>query len=161
MICISGTPGTGKSSVLSALSKLGYKCSELSDLSSVCVVGIEDGEKIIDVNCLKKIDFDGIVAGHLSHYMRCDAVIILRSHLKDLENRLKLRGYSKKKIMDNVEAEAIDLIGYEAEEMHPGKVSEILNENLDETIYKILQIIENKKSYDDKIDLSEEIMLWY
>jgi len=161
MICISGTPGTGKSSILSALSRMGYKCSELSDLSSGCEVGIENGERIIDASCLKKIDFDGIVAGHLSHYMKCDTVIILRSHLKDLESRLKSRGYSKDKMMDNIEAEAIDLIGYEAEEMHPGKVSEIVNDNLDETVNKVLQIIENKKSYDDKIDLSEEIMLWY
>jgi len=161
MICISGTPGTGKSSVLSAFSKMGYKCSELSDLSLGCEVGIENGERIIDVSCLKKIYFDGIVAGHLSHYMKCDTVIILRSHLKDLESRLKSRGYTKDKMMDNIEAEAIDLIGYEAEEMHPGKVSEIVNDNLDETVNKVLQIIENKKSYDDKIDLLEEIMLWY
>ncbi len=161
MICISGTPGTGKSSVISALKDKGFKCSELNDLSAECEIGIEDGERVIDTDCLKNIHFEGIIAGHLSHYMKCDYVIVLRSHLKDIERRLKLRGYSNEKIMDNVEAEAIDLIGYEAEEIHPGNVSEILNEDLDETVNKVLDIINGGKRYCDNIDLSEEILLWY
>lgn len=161
MICVTGTPGTGKSTVLERLSAKGYKCSELLDIADKCITGIEDNEKIIDTSCLSQIKFEGIVVGHLSHYMKCKSVIVLRSHLKDLEERLLSRGYSREKIMDNVESEAIDLIGYEAEELHKGQVYEILNENIDETVNKVIKIIEGKVKQSEKIDLTEEILLWY
>ncbi len=161
MICITGTPGTGKSSVINALKSRGYTCYEMIDVASDCITGEENYEKVTDTECLKNKKVDGIVAGHLSHYMKCDKVIVLRSHLLDLEKRLSSREYDKRKIMDNLEAEAIDLIGYESEKLHPGNVYEVLNSNIDETVNKVLLIIAGNAESGGRIDLVEEIMLWY
>jgi broad-specificity NMP kinase len=46
-----------------------------------------------------------IIDSHLSHYIRCDLCIVLRTNLKDLKRRLLRRGYSKKKIEDNMQSE--------------------------------------------------------
>lgn len=161
MICITGTPGTGKSTIMKRLCELGYNCAEVAEIAEGCVIGIENGEKIIDTDCMRYIAFDGIVVGHLSHHMKCDSVIVIRSHLKDIEKRLESRNYSMKKIMDNVESEAIDLIGYEAEMLHKGQVYEVMNEVMDETVNKVTGIIEGKVTKKEKIDITEEILQWY
>ncbi|MCL5408337.1 MAG: AAA family ATPase [Candidatus Thermoplasmatota archaeon] len=161
MICITGTPGVGKSTVMSEISDRGYKALEFDNLIGECVVEIKDGEKIVDEKCLRKIRKDGIYFGHLSHYADCETVVVIRSHLKELEERLKKRGYSNSKIMDNVESEAIDLIGVEAERLHPGKTAEILNTSLEETADFIENVIKGKDSKRVKIDLTEEILNWY
>jgi hypothetical protein len=63
--------------------------------------------------------------------------------------------------MDNIESEAIDLIGSEAEELHPGNVHEILNSDVEETANFVENVIKGKKSTSLKIDLTEEILKWY
>jgi adenylate kinase len=161
LICITGTPGTGKSSLIALLRSRGYEVHEMIDIANDCVDGTEENEKLIDTDCLGRLRVDGIVASHLSHYLKCDLVIVLRSHLHDVEDRLSKRGYAKKKIMDNVEAEAIDLIGAEAEELHPGRVFEVLNENIDDTVAIVENIIKGKLEDKDKIDLLMEMMDWF
>ncbi len=161
MICITGTPGVGKSTILKEMIKRGYEVSEFDTLIKDCIIEEKDEEKIVDEICLKNVKEDGVFFGHLSHYAGCDSVIVLRSHLKDIEDRLKKRNYSKSKIMDNIESEAIDLIGSEAEELHPGNVHEILNSDVEETANFVENVIKGKKSTSLKIDLTEEILEWY
>ncbi len=161
MICITGTPGTGKTTIASGLEKRGYKKLEFLDIASNCVDGMENGEYIIDESCLKFIKADGIVESHLSHFMDCDLVIVLRAHLRDIGERLKQRGYNKEKIMDNIEAEALDIIGHEAKELHGENAFEIMNDDPEETINKIISIIDGKEGKHEIYDLSEEILNWY
>ncbi len=161
MICITGTPGVGKSTVMAELKRRGYDVAEFDTLIDECVLETSDGEKIIDEFCLGRIRKDGIFFGHLSHYSQCDEVVILRSHLKEIETRLSHRGYPKRKVMDNLESEAIDLIGFEAERLHPGKTMEVLNAGVEETADFIENVIKGKKSTSVKIELSEEILDWY
>lgn len=161
MICLTGTPGTGKSTVADLLRSRGFKLLNFHDLSRKCITGKENGEIIIDERCLGKVKVDGIVESHLSHFMQCDIVIVLRSHLRDIERRLKARNYNGKKIMDNLEAESIDLIGNEAREIHGKKVYEVLNQDLRETIELIIQIMDGKEIEHRIYDLSEEILHWY
>jgi adenylate kinase len=54
-----------------------------------------------------------VLEGHLSHYFADDAIILRLSPL-ELKARLQARGYSEKKIMENIEAEALDVILIEA-----------------------------------------------
>jgi adenylate kinase len=161
VICITGTPGTGKSAVLEELGRRGHRVHEFDSISGGCVVGIERGEKVVDEDCLKNITVEEITAGHLSHYANCDIVIVLRSHLKDIYQRLREREYERKKIMENVESEAIDLIGYEAESIHPGRTVEVMNESIMDTADIIESIIAGEKFPLGKIDLMEEILDWY
>jgi adenylate kinase len=161
MICISGTPGVGKTTVMKEMKRKGYGAKEFDSILEKCFVGIEDGEKIVDEDCLKGIRQEGIYFGHLSHYAKCDIVIVLRSHLREIYSRLEKRGYPRSKIMDNLECEAIDLIGSEAEMLHPGMIYEVLNEKIDATMDEIENIIKGKNSTRVKIDLTEEILDWY
>jgi adenylate kinase len=50
-----------------------------------------------------------IIESHLAHYL-CNYSIILRTHPHTLKIRLDERGYSEKKVMENVLAESIDVI---------------------------------------------------
>jgi adenylate kinase len=160
-MCITGTPGVGKSTVMKELLSRGYDVQEFDGLIGECVLEMKDDERIIDDGCLRKIRTAGVFFGHLSHYARCDKVVVIRAHLKDIEIRLKKRGYSKSKIMDNIESEAIDLIGFESEKMHPGNTLEILNSSVKKTADFIENVIKGKNSTSVKIDLVEEILDWY
>lgn len=161
MICITGTPGTGKTTIASILNDRGYKKWDFLDIAKDCVDGIEDEEYLIDEECLKNIKVEGIVESHLSHFMNCDLVIVLRAHLKDIEGRLKQRGYNKKKIMENLEAEALGIISLEAREIYGDNIFEIMNDDLVDTINKIISIINGEKVQRETYDLSEEILNWY
>ncbi len=161
MICITGTPGVGKSAVMKEMNDRGYGVSEFDSLIDECILEEKNGEKIVDENCLKGIEKEGVYFGHLSHFARCDLVVVLRAHLKDIEERLNRRGYSRSKIMDNLESETIDLIGSEAERMHPKITYELMNASVAESADFIENLIKGKNSKSMKIDLSEEILDWY
>ncbi|MEM0133966.1 MAG: AAA family ATPase [Thermoplasmatales archaeon] len=161
MICITGTPGVGKSTVMNELVNRGYEALEFDSLIRNCIIGEIKGEKIVDEDCLREISGEGIFFGHLSHNAKCEKVVVLRAHLVDLEARLKGRGYDKSKIMDNLECEAIDLIGFEAEKLHPSNTYEILNSSVLETADFIENVIKGKNPKSLKIDLTEEILNWY
>ncbi|MCL4446933.1 MAG: AAA family ATPase [Thermoplasmatales archaeon] len=161
MICITGTPGVGKTTVMKELKKRGYAVLEFDSLIDGCVLEEENGEKIVDEECLKDIRGEGIYFGHLSHYALCDLVVVLRCHLKELEVRLRKRDYSRSKIIDNIESEAIDLIGFEAEKIHPGKTYEIMNSKVEETADFIENVIKGRYPTRMKIDIMEEILDWY
>jgi Predicted nucleotide kinase (related to CMP and AMP kinases) len=59
MICITGTPGVGKSTVLKEMVKKGYEVSEFDTLIKDCIIEEKDGEKIVDEICLKNVKEDG------------------------------------------------------------------------------------------------------
>jgi adenylate kinase len=56
-----------------------------------------------------------ILEGHFSHHF-ADWAIVLRLAPSDLRSRLEARGYSATKIQENLEAEALDIILFEAVE---------------------------------------------
>ncbi|MEM0128135.1 MAG: AAA family ATPase [Thermoplasmatales archaeon] len=161
MICVTGTPGTGKSTLMEKMKRKGLDAHEFDEIIGQCISSQDGDEAIVDEKCLRKIKETGIYFGHLSHYAQCDLVIVLRAHLSNIESRLAERGYSRSKIMDNIECEAIDLIGEEAFSIHPASTHEIINENIDETFELIEKIIRGEASKKEKIDLTEEILDWY
>ncbi len=161
MICITGTPGTGKTAIMNDLMKKGYEAKEFDEISEECVSGMEGEERMVDEDCIGRLRQEGIYFGHLSHFAKCDLVIVIRAHLRDVYSRLEKRGYSKEKIMENVECESIDLIGSEAAAIHPGRTCEILNENLPETVAKLENILKRNVFPQENIELVEEILNWY
>jgi adenylate kinase len=137
IIALTGTPGTGKSSV----AKLLRKKFRVIDLNRLIVrkkfFKAYDKKRKCWVADLKKVEKylkerlkeseDVIIESHLAHLLSprlIDIVIVLRCKPEELEKRLKRKKWNSEKIRENVEAEMIDLIAIEAEKLHE-KVFEI------------------------------------
>lgn len=174
VIFISGTPCVGKTTVANELSqRLGADLVRVNELAinEDLVLGIDDekGYKIIDIDKLNgvlgeiidKLDSDKllIVEGHLSHLcLGADKVVILRVHPDILKERLASRDYSDSKIMENLEAEALDVCGAEAYDTYLDDVIEINASDLtiDEIINQIVGVIFDKNEiYFDEIDFMD------
>ncbi len=121
-IALTGTPGTVKTTVASILP---YNVIEINTLvreGFSLGIDLERGCLEADMNGLEKrlkeLDTEDIIIldGHFSHHFAAQA-IVLRLHPKDLKKRLDLRGYNEKKVNENLEAEALDIILVEALEI--------------------------------------------
>jgi len=163
-IAITGTPGVGKTSVAEKLKEKGYNVLKIDDIYEKFVIGYDEERqsKIVDEekmdDYIKKLKEEGIlfIEGHLSHLLSVDAVILLRCHPKELEKRLRDKGWDERKIRENLEAEALDIILERALEKH-SLIWEIDTTNmpLNEVVKKIEWLVKNKPppSY-GKIDWS-------
>jgi len=123
-IALTGTPGTGKSTA-ARLVDAGFR---VIDLNGIIKDGYnigadpERGSLIADLDRLEgyveKLHGDYIIEGHVSHFLPADLVVVLRTSPAVLRKRLAERGWSRPKIDENVEAEALDVILVEALEMN-------------------------------------------
>ncbi len=112
LICITGIPGTGKTSLCRMLNLNGIKCTGLNRIaerSGLIFNGVVDVDRLATVH----IESD-IVESHYSHFMNCSHVIILVEDEDVLRRRMELRGYSKEKIDENLDAQRAHTIYYEA-----------------------------------------------
>jgi len=109
---ITGTPGTGKTTVSEGLNR------EVIDLKEFALKQeLGEQQELFNIDMEKVRDFlpeDYWIEGHLTHKLNLDYCIVLRTRPEELEKRLEARGYSQRKIRENVEAEAMDLILSEA-----------------------------------------------
>ena len=114
MMCgITGTPGTGKSTVADELSRRGHKVVHITDIVQPYVLG-KDPERdtqVIDTDKMADefVPFDGFVEGHFAHLLPCDRIVVLRLRPDLLAERLAARGYAQEKIGENRDAEALDV----------------------------------------------------
>jgi adenylate kinase len=129
---LTGTPGTGKTTIGKMLRvDYGLKVVDLNDVINAyqyCAEWDEDRDcSVVDLNALKAHQFsDGLILeGHLSHNLPVDRVIVLRTDPAVLRARLQEKGYSDRKIQENVEAEILDVILVEALELHDNNVYEV------------------------------------
>lgn len=120
---LTGTPGTGKSSVSLILREEGVIIKDIKSMAEEAQA-LGDGDPNmdaleIDVDKLKgsieerKYDID-LVEGHLAHLLGLPWVVILRCRPSVLKDRLGERGYGPEKLRANVESEALDVILVEA-----------------------------------------------
>lgn len=130
---LTGTPGTGKTTVAALLP------FRVIDLNAVVreeglTIGTDPdrGCLIADVEALagrleklapEEDDEIVVLEGHFSHQFATEA-IVLRTRPQVLKGRLLRRGYSGEKVRENLEAEALDVILVEAVQWC-GRVSEI------------------------------------
>ena len=124
MYGITGTPGTGKTSIAGELAGRGYRVVHLRDTVDPYVLERDDARDTLVIDeelwAAEFAPVEGIVEGQLAHLLPCDRVVILRCRPDVLEKRLTLRDYPPAKIRENVEAEALDVILIETLEEHHG-----------------------------------------
>ena len=116
MIALTGTPGVGKTTIAEELRKR-YDVLDLNAfIRENGLLEDLDGPRDtynVDIKKLKKklahvtSDF---CDGHLSHFLDCDMIVVIRCNPSILYERLKERGYSGSKILENVQAEVLDVI---------------------------------------------------
>jgi len=144
MIALTGTPGCGKSSVAQELKRRGYRVISVREFAEKHGCARREGKDIVvDVERLRRFDFDGIVEGHLSHLLRPEIAIVLRCNPLLIKKRLTERGWSYEKVMENVEAELIDVILVEAlkscEKVFEIDVTEMSVEEAADAVEKIIK----------------------
>lgn len=159
IMAITGTPGTGKTSVAERLGDiLGYEVIAVNDVAERDTVETATDEqrnvKEIDVPSLveeieRDIGTDAIIDGHMSHHVPADLTVVLRCDPDELEQRLEAKGWSEEKQDENIEAEVLDIILQEAV-AEQDEVIEIdtTGRTAEETAEHIQAIIEDGR-YDD------------
>lgn len=131
-IIVTGTPGTGKTTLAKKLAKrLNYKYIDVAKLikDNKLEEGYDKKRKcrIVDIKKLnsalikiiKNSEKPLIIDSHLSHYLPnkyVDLCIVTKCNLKALEKRLKKKGYDKNKIRENLDCEIFDVCYNEAKE---------------------------------------------
>lgn len=130
IVAITGTPGTGKSSVCELLEKE-YPVIHVNELvkEKGFYVGVDDKRDCLIADTEKISEYIHanqkkmgenqvlIVESHLSHQLSPDLTIVLKADISVLKSRLEKKGFGKRKIEENIEAEIMDVILVEAVEI--------------------------------------------
>ena len=167
-IGLTGTPGTGKTTIsktldcnLISINDYYPDISNGKDFEGNWLIDLEKLNEVIDVTQYSNT----IIEGHVAHFLSSlDLVVVLRCHPDKLTERLALRDYSEEKIRENVEAEALNIISDEAFELYKeGKVFELDTtlSDLTKTIDLFNEIMNGNIKSNKRLDYSETIMSWY
>lgn len=162
---ITGTPGTGKTTVSRLLSdKLEAHHVELSRYSKENGYILEEDEErdtsIVDMDALdeaiqkeitgkKIVILDGHYGQDLLDPNEIDMVFILRTQPWDLQLVLEEREYSGEKVWENLEAEIMGVITHQSTDTYPAeKLVEVdtSGKTPDETVEEIIELIQKGKS---------------
>ena len=178
IIALTGTPGTGKTSVSKVLEKNFFYVVDLNKIAvkKSFVLGNDKvrNSKIVDIERLNEYinnfysnNKTVFVEGHLSHLLKSvDKVIVLRCSPKELRNRLYYKGWNEDKIRENVEAEILDIILCESVEIHyENNIFEIdtTGNSVEDVAFSVIEIVNNDfrnmRRYNiGNIDWSDDIL---
>jgi adenylate kinase len=122
-IALTGTPGVGKTTVAAVAARHGWRVVDVKawaqEVGAVAGYDPLDDALAIDLRKLsrKVPEDDGsqvLYEGHLSHLLPLDGAWVIRCDPRILRGRLRHRRYKPAKVMENLEAEALDVILQEA-----------------------------------------------
>lgn len=172
LIVITGTPGTGKTSVSRILGgKLGMDVLHLREFVKEKKLASGFDEKknaeIVDLGklhgALKKIPMHNIIVeGHLACEIPLAAkfVFVLRCKPTELRKRMEKRRYAKAKIDENLLAEMLDYCTQNAEANY-GKAEifeiETSVKNPEQVAEKVARVVSGKKTKTEKISYAKEL----
>ncbi len=175
LYALTGTPGTGKSSVSEELRRRGIDAvdgkrfiidhglmGELDEARDTHEVDLDDLNDALE----EFRQSDGIVVfdSHLSHFMDSHGIIVLRCHPDVLAERLRARGYGEAKVTENVQAEVLDEILCEATESDiPVCEIDCTSCSVQESADAVEQILKGKvQDYPPgRTDWSSEMEKWF
>ena len=172
IISITGTPGTGKTTISNELRKR-YDVIDLNDFvkKNGLLGKFDEGRDTheVDIRKLKKmlaLPKTGVVfcEGHLSHFLDCDIIVVLRCNPSVLFERLKERNYSESKITENVQAEVLDVILVESVDTGKTVVELDNTEGNTNTIITALEdvVAGNIEQYaPGTVNWEEEMVKWF
>lgn len=166
-IVITGTPGTGKSSIARLLSKkLGVPLVDIKSIARKDRLVSPSHE--VDIPKLSRsLAFLGrrknfIAEGHLACEVRipADAIIVLRCHPRILRERLSRRGYGPGKLEENLMAEMLDYCAQRAELVYRRKTLELDTSARDarQCAAEIEGALRHKKKQIDNVDYSDALI---
>jgi adenylate kinase len=182
---ITGSPGVGKSAVASNLAdKVNAKILNLGEISKVkdfssgydrrrkcAIVNIKKLEKFVQ-NFIVKSDKNVIIDGHFMIKLPkklLSFIFVLRCEPEELEKRLRKKGYSERKILENVWAEILDSCLIEAVNLYGSeRIHEVntTNKTVAEVVNEIVNVINQKRkpvlclcNWLDKIKVDQLIKL--
>lgn len=161
--CVTGTPGTGKSTVGRILRGFGLPVIEIQRfaLTRGIYSYFENGETLVIpvpelMKALERTSREYgqlVITGHLSHHFRpATSVVVLRTNPRILKDRLDDKKWSSRKVRENLEAEVLDVILTEAIDIHGEKVSELdtSGEDKQRTAKRVMEIHHGGKRYPPK-----------
>ncbi|EHP88575.1 Adenylate kinase [Methanotorris formicicus Mc-S-70] len=161
-IAITGTPGVGKTTISKKLAeKLGFRHIDITEVVKEYKLYSEKDEEmdsyVIDFDKLREFLYgldNVILDGHVSHLLDVDYIVVLRCNPEVIKKRLEERRYKQKKVMENVEAEILDVCLAESE----GIVYEIdaTGRDVDDIVDEIIDAIKNKRVRKGIIDWTEK-----
>ena len=170
LVAVTGTPGTGKSSVCDVLAGRGYHVVDLDAAAKELGLteSAEDGTTLVDVDALAarlhvptKVAF---LKGHYAHRIPANLIVVLRCHPEELWRRLRARSWPVEKVRENVEAEAIDVILQEA----VGRLDFVFEIDTTratprETAESILAIVQGRTEGHEpgSVNWTSEVLSWY
>jgi len=180
IVSLSGTPGTGKTTVAKMIDRSDYVIIPMNELSrdylgeydevrattevEIDRLAQDIRDKVLTIP--RGTETHTIVEGHLSHHLPVARIIVLRTSPKVLKERLSHREYSDGKVRENMEAEALGIITIEAFDTDI-PVNEIDTSTMEPALVasEIRSIIELEREPlrgpEHMIDYSGEILEWY
>ncbi|MFB6208174.1 MAG: adenylate kinase family protein [Candidatus Nanohaloarchaea archaeon] len=159
IIALTGTPGTGKTSVSE---ELGYPVIHLTEYVKEHGLGEQREEFEVDVpamvESLESLEGDHVIEGHLAHHVPADVCIVLRCEPGELRERLSERDYTERKVEENVESEMLDVILVEALDSQDTVVEvDTTGRTVEETVEIVKEKVEKGEPDYGSIDWTSEL----
>ncbi len=176
LVALTGTPGTGKSSVADTLGRRGFSIIDLNSLAHGLGLfkGYDEARKcwLYDLEAISEhvaaikveesSDRATILEGLVSHLLPVDLIIVLRCRPSILEGRLRAKGYDKEKIRENLEAEALNILSQESHDEGEAYEIDTTYMNIEEVADSVEHIIRGDGAkYRKRLDFLEDVMSWY
>ncbi len=175
LVAVTGTPGTGKTSVAAELRSRGCEVVDLGrHIRENGLLGELDEARDtheVDLDLLnesleeyRRKEGTVFMEGHLSHFMDCGSIVVLRCRPDVLAERLRARGYGEEKVRENVQSEVLDVILCEATDSDiPVHEVDCTSASVEETADEILSIAsgEAEGHLPGSVDWSSEMEIWF
>ena len=163
IITLTGTPGTGKTSVSEKLAEKGFEVIHLTEYLEENDIG-EDikGEREVRVNQMveeletEEFKEDTVIEGHLAHHFSADICVVLRCQPDKLEKRLSKRNYTDRKVEENIESEKIDIVLSEAVQKQETVIEiDTTDKTVGETVEELIEKVEKGEEDYGNVDWTE------